>query len=144
MIGKKLLTMIKGASKIVNYTNKKRLDQFGARVAQLAAISCGLSFLLLTFAPAAGFSAGLLAFVTAFLGVERVMIRVLEMGVVRAGVRSSIFWVFFKFLVPPLCIFLGLRFGSGVLSLFSGLCFGLGLSVGVLGFYRRFERKGVE
>jgi hypothetical protein len=144
MIGKKLLTMIKGASEIINHTNKKWLDRFGTRVAQLAVISCVLSFLLLTFAPATGFCAGLLAFVTAFLGIERVMIRVLEIGGVRAGVRSSIFWVFFKFLVPPLCIFLGLRFGGGVLSLFSGLCFGLGLSVGVLGFYRRFERKGVE
>lgn len=144
MIGKKLLTMTKGASRIIFHSNKKRLDRFGAMVAQLGAVSCIFGFLFLPFGPAVGFSAGILAFVTAFLGIERITVRMLEIGGFRAGVRSSIFWVVFKFLAPPGCIFLGLRLGGGVVSLFSGLCFGLVLTVGVLGFCRRFERKGVE
>jgi hypothetical protein len=85
-----------------------------------------------------GFDSGFFAFMAAFIGIEAVLGRVLSLGGLRAGVRSSIFWVAFKFLVPLMTIWSGLKFGGDVLGVFCGLIAGLVTVAAVLWFSLRF------
>ena len=82
-----------------------------------------------------GFDSGFAAFSAAFLAIESVSKRIFAVGNLRSGVRSSLFWVAFKFLAPFGVLFLGVRCGGDVFGVFCGLVFGLFAVAGVLWLY---------
>lgn len=100
-----------------------------------AAFSNGVGFKLLavvlllctivgTFAEktaAIGFAGGALAFSFSALGLERLTARVLSVGNLRVGVRSAIFWLFFKFIMPGATIFCAVSAGCSPLALVFGM-----------------------
>jgi hypothetical protein len=85
---------------------------------------------------AGGFVCGATSFCFSAMGLERLTTRIIQIGQVAQGVRSGIFWLFFKFLAPAATIFFGLSRGYSPGAIVLGIVTALVVFSAVLWFSR--------
>lgn len=83
---------------------------------------------------AGGFVCGAAAFCFSAIGLERLARRIMHKGHVAEGVRSGMFWLFFKFVAPASTIFFGLSHGFSPAAVVAGILSGLAIFSAVLWF----------
>jgi hypothetical protein len=97
-------------------------------------------FLVAVFTPrnlAGGFVCGATTFCLSAIGLERLARRIMHRGHVAEGVRSGLFWLFFKFVAPASTIFYGLSRGFSPTALVSGIVSALAIFSAVLWFEQK-------
>jgi|LakMenE01Jun11ns_1017448.scaffolds.fasta_scaffold9165053_1 hypothetical protein len=97
-------------------------------------------FLVAVFNPrnlAGGFVCGATTFCLSAIGLERLARRIMHRGHVAEGVRSGLFWLFFKFVAPASTIFYGLSRGFSPTALVSGIVSALAIFSAVLWFEQK-------
>ena len=119
-----------------------------SRIFQQAQIPAGFKLLLLMSAVClvsgmalpkdftGGLCCGAAAFCFSAIGLEKLVSRVLLIGDLGKGVRSSVFWLFFKFLAPGGMIYFGLSKGFSPPAIVLGLTSALIAFTGILWFSR--------
>ena len=100
-------------------------------------LGCFLVSLFATKNFAEGFVCGAAAFCFSAIGLERLARRIMHKGHVAEGVRSGMFWLFFKFVAPAATIFFGLSRGFSPAAVVSGIVSGLAIFSAVLWFERK-------
>jgi hypothetical protein len=115
--------------------------QLKQRIPLKTILSVGLAcFLVAAFTPrnlAGGFACGATTFCLSAIGLERLARRIMHRGHVAEGVRSGLFWLFFKFVAPASTIFYGLSRGFSPTALVSGILSALAIFSAVLWFEQK-------
>ena len=113
-------------------TLKKAFYSLGARLFFSVILACLIVLLISSSEMSGGFCCGALAFCFSTIGLEKLASRVISVGSLRQGVRSSLFWLVFKFVFPGAMIFYALWRGFSPLAIVVGLLTSLLLFIGVL------------
>lgn len=100
-------------------------------------LGCFLAAALTPKDIAGGFVCGAAAFCFSAIGLERLARRIMHKGHVTEGVRSGMFWLFFKFVAPGSTIFFGLSRGFSPAAVVAGIVSGLAIFSAVLWFEQK-------